>query len=189
MIGLDDAERLLAELSPARAAHARRVAETAAGLAARHGADERAARLAGLLHDWCREWPARRLLASAARHGLHVGPPEHARPVPLLHGPVAAAELAAAGLDARAARAIALHTVGAAGMTALEKCLYLADACEPGREHAGVERLRELAAVSLDDAVAEAARGTLQALLAKGRMVAPGGVELYNELHERLERL
>jgi predicted HD superfamily hydrolase involved in NAD metabolism len=189
VIGLAEAEARLAGTSAKRAAHARRVAGTCAELAARFGADAALARLAGLLHDSCREWPPEALLGAAARHGLPVGPLERVQPVALLHGPVAAAELEAAGLPAAAARAIALHTVGAAGMTTLEKCLYLADFCEPGREFPGVDHVRRLAETSLDDAVAEAARMSLAAVLAKGRGIAPAGVELYNELNDRLGRL
>lgn len=189
MIGPAEAEARLARMSAKRAAHSRRVAELCAGLAARHGADPGAARLAGLLHDACRDWPAEDLLAAAARHGIPVGALERAQPVALLHGPVAAAELAAAGLPSPVARAVALHTVGAAGMTTLEKCLYVADFCEPGRDFPGVDTVRRLAQVSLDDAVAEAARMSLAAVVAKGRGIALGGVELYNEVHGRLRRL
>ncbi|MBN2204326.1 MAG: bis(5'-nucleosyl)-tetraphosphatase (symmetrical) YqeK [Thermoleophilia bacterium] len=189
MIGVAEAEARLAGMSEKRAAHARRVAAVCVELAKRFGADVEAARLAGLLHDVCREWPPEALLAAAVRHGIPVGPLECAQPVALLHGPVAAAELAAAGLDDATARAIALHTVGGAGMTTLEKCLYLADFSEPGREFPGAATVRLLAQTSLDDAVAEAARMSLASVLHKGRGIALGGVELYNELNDRLGRL
>lgn len=189
MIGSAEAEALLAGMPAKRAAHSRRVADLCAALAERHGAGAETARLAGLLHDVCRDWSADDLLAAAARHGIAVGALERAQPVALLHGPVAAAELAAEGLAPAAARAIARHTVGAAGMTILEKCLYVADFCEPGRDFPGVDAVRRLAEVSLDDAVAEAARMSLAAVLAKGRGIALGGVELYNEVHGRLRRL
>ncbi|MEE4275548.1 MAG: bis(5'-nucleosyl)-tetraphosphatase (symmetrical) YqeK [Thermoleophilia bacterium] len=189
MIGVAEAEARLAGMSQKRAAHARRVAGLCADLAGRYGADVGSARLAGLLHDSCREWTPEALLAAAARHGIAVGPLERAQPVALLHGPVAAAELAAEGLDDDAARAIALHTVGGAGMTTLEKCLYLADFSEPGRVFPGVDEVRRLAETSLDGAVAEAARMSLASVLRKGRGIALGGVELYNELNDRLRRL
>ena len=46
---------------------------------------------------------------------------------------------------------------GGPGMTVLEKCLYLADFCEPGREFSGVDEVRVLAGASLDAAVGAAA--------------------------------
>jgi predicted HD superfamily hydrolase involved in NAD metabolism len=189
MIGVAEAEARLRDVSRERAEHTRRVADLCRTLAERFGADPEAALVAGLLHDVCREWPPQKLLEAARGYGIPVGPLEAAQPVALLHGPVAAAELAAAGLAKEPARAIMLHTVGAAGMTTLEKCLYLADFCEPGRDFAGVDDVRTLAESSLDDAVAEAARMSLRSLLRKARGIAPGGVELYNELNGRLGRL
>ena len=189
MIGVAEAEARLAGMSEKRAAHARRVARACAELAARFGAADELARLAGLLHDACREWAPAALLDAAVRHGIPVGQLEQAQPVALLHGPVAAAELAEEGLCEAAASAIAVHTVGAAGMTTLQKCLYLADFSEPGREFPGVGEVRRLAETSLDDAVAEAARMSLVSVLCKGRGIALGGVELYNELNDRLGRL
>jgi predicted HD superfamily hydrolase involved in NAD metabolism len=142
-----------------------------------------AAGVAGLLHDLCRELPADETLAAAVRHGIPVGPIEARRPVGLLHGPVAAAELREMGLDDEVAAAVALHTVGAPGMTVLEKCLYLADLLEPGREYEALDEIRTLANASLDTAVAAAARQTLLALILRGHAVVPAALDLYNERH------
>ena len=183
MIDRVAAEALVAgRLSAARMAHSRRVAAEAAELARIHGADPSAAEVAGLLHDYCRELPAAEILAAAGRYGVPVGPAEARRPVGLLHGPVAAAELAEAGLlDPEVAGAIALHTVGGEGMTVLEKCLYLADFCEPGRGFRGLEDVRALSRASLDEAVAAAARLSLLDLIGRRRGVVPAALSLYNE--------
>ncbi len=183
MIGRAEAERLVAaRLSPKRLAHTYRVAAEAVSLARRFGVDERDAELAGLLHDYCRELSPDETLAAAARHGIRVGPVEARRPVGLLHGPVAAAELDGTVSD-RVASAIARHTVGAAGMADLEKVLYLADFCEPGRDFPGVEEVRALARESLDGAVAAANRLSLLDLITLGRGVVPAALALYNESH------
>ncbi len=170
-------------MSPRRQEHARRVAALAAEYAARFGAPAAEALTAGLLHDLCRDMSGAELIAAAGERGVPVGPCERQKPVALLHAPVAAAELAAAGWPEPVTRAIALHTVGAAGMTVLEKCLYLADFCEPGRAFDGLAEVRALAERSLDDAVAAAVRLTLVELIEKRRGVAGGAVDLYNELH------
>lgn len=184
MIDRVEAEALVASrLSPARLAHSRRVAAEAAELARLHGAAPAAAELAGLLHDSCRELPAVEILAAAARYGIPVGLAEARRPVGLLHGPVAAAELAEAGLDAEVASAIARHTVGGEGMTILEKCVYVADFCEPGRGFPGLEEVRALSRASLDEAVAEAARLSLLDLIGRRRGVVPAALSLYNECY------
>ena len=51
------------------------------------------ARLAGLLHDWCKEAGRDELLAAAQRLGIEITTVDRVRPS-LLHGPVGAAELA-----------------------------------------------------------------------------------------------
>ena len=184
MIGRDEAERLIAaRLSQRRREHSHRVAAEAAVLAARYGASPEAAQLAGLLHDYCRELSDEETLAAAARYGIAVGPVEARRPKHILHGPVAAAELAGAGLQPDVARAIALHTVGDARMTVLDRCVYLADFLEPGRDFSGVQEVRALALTSLDDAVAAATRITLLDLIECGRGVVPEALAMYNESH------
>lgn len=189
VIDLAAAERLLqtrvaeGRLSERRLAHSRRVAAEAAELARLHGGDPSAAHLAGILHDYSRDLPASELLSAARRWGIEVGAVEARRPGGLLHGPVAAAELAAGGLAPEVARAIALHTVGAAGMNVLERCLYVADFCEPGREFAAAVEVRAVARASLSDAVAEASRFSLLEVIERGRGVVPAALALYNEGH------
>jgi len=184
VIARDQAERLIeARLTERRRAHSHRVAAEAAVLAQRFGASPQAAELAGLLHDYCRELSDEDTLAAAARHGIEVGPVEARRPKHILHGPVAAAELAEAGLRPDVVRAIALHTVGGPGMTVLDRCVYLADFLEPGRDFSGVQEVRALALTSLDDAVAAATRITLLDLIGRGRGVVPAALAMYNESH------
>jgi len=184
VIDRSQAELLIAaRLSEKRREHSQRVADEAAELARRFGAAPEAAAIAGLLHDYCRDLTDAEVLAAAARFGLEVGPVEARRPRKVLHGPVAAAELAAAGLDAAIAGAIARHTTGGPGMTVLEKCLYLADFCEPARQFPGLDEVRALAQTSLDAAVAAAARISLLDLIERGRGVVPDALALYNETH------
>jgi predicted hydrolase (HD superfamily) len=71
-----------ARLHPPAAAHCERTAATARVLASRFGVDERAAELAGMLHDWSREEPDAALLAYADMHGLSVLDEERARVSP-----------------------------------------------------------------------------------------------------------
>jgi len=137
----------------------------------------------GWLHDLCRDLSDDQALAAAARWGVPVGPLERSHPVGLLHAPVAAAELRAAGLDERLARAVEVHTVGAAGMDTLAKCVYLADFCEPERDFDGLGKVRRLADASLDEAVAAAARLTLLDVIGRERGVHPGALALYNEYY------
>jgi predicted HD superfamily hydrolase involved in NAD metabolism len=185
VIGHDAADALVAaHLGAARLEHSRSVAREAAALARRFGVDPGRAEIAGLLHDYAREEPAVELLTEARRLHIAVGPVQARRPVSLLHAPVGAAQLLEQGLvDAETAGAIARHTVGGGGMTPLQKCLYLADFCEPGREFEGLSEVRELALTSLDEAVAAAARISLLDLIGRGCGVVLDALALYNEGH------
>lgn len=178
-----EAEALLAGIPERRAAHCRRVAETAAAFAPRWSAPVDEVRLAGLLHDYCRDWSGDEILAAARRHGLRPSALEEARPRQLLHGAVAALELAGHDLSPAVLEAIATHTAGAAGLGPVARCVYLADFCEPGREFAGAAEVRGLAMRSLEGALAMAAQRSLYDLVASGRPLAQGTVDLYNELH------
>ena len=48
--------------------------------------------------------------------------------------------------------AVKFHTTGRAGMSLLEKIIYIADAIEPNRNYPGVEQLRKVAETDLDEA-------------------------------------
>jgi predicted HD superfamily hydrolase involved in NAD metabolism len=184
VIGRAQAEALIrASVSTALADHCLRVAALAAALARRWGADEEAAFIAGALHDYCRERKAEEVLAAARNQGLDIGEIEGRYPVRLLHGPLAAAELAHLDVDAAPLRAIAVHTVGCAGMSVLDKCVYVADSAEPGRSFEGVDEIRSRATKTLDGAVELAVARSIIHVVGRGRPLAPASVALYNEVH------
>ena len=185
MMTLAEAEALVTTIPERRAAHCRRVGDTAAGFAPRWPVAPDKVRLAGLLHDFCRDWSDARIMAAAKLQGLEPSPLELANPAKLLHGPVAAGELADRDLPSDVLEAISIHTCGGAGMSPLARCVYLADFCEPGREYADATAVRELAATSLDEALGLSVRLRLQNLLSRGRTLMQGTVDLYNETHSQ----
>lgn len=134
-------ERLHKELKPDRMEHTAYVTETAIALAERFGGDAKKARLAALLHDCAKYLPEQRLLSYADTE-----PPI----VPVLHAFAGAdcAKTAYGVTDEDVLRAIRLHTTGDAGMTKLDRIIYLADMIEPSRDFDGVEEIR--AQTSLD---------------------------------------
>lgn len=167
-------EAVRRQLSAARAAHSERVAETAGALAARHGLDAAAARLAGLLHDWYRELPPAEIVALARSCGALPPGAGEADVVPsVLHGPVAARLLPARWPDLPPAVLLAVdrHTTGDPAMTALDCCLYVGDMIEPGHAWEGVGALRELAQRDLWAATLSAMDAALRHLLERGRPV------------------
>ncbi len=127
--------------------------ETAAKLARRYGARELYARAAGILHDVTKCLKEKEQLQLCEKYGIMLDIVEKQNPK-LLHAKTGAA-VAAAEFKApeEICSAIRWHTTGRAGMTLLEKIIYLADYIEPGRKFEGVDRLRRLAEEDLDRAV------------------------------------
>lgn len=158
-------------LSPARAAHAERVATTARELAALHGLCPDWAELAGLLHDWYRETSEAEILRLATGCGVLSAGVAAEQIVPAaLHGPVAARLLPTRWPDipAEVWQAVDRHTTGDAGMTNFDCLIYVADLVEPGHAYPGVRELRAAAASDLRTAARAGMEATIERLLRRG---------------------
>lgn len=162
------AARKLADLSAPRQAHSWAVARLAAQWAPRCGISPADAFGAGLAHDLAREWPAAALVAEAARLSWPVDAAERGSPI-LLHGPVAAAWMAADRMGSPSMRdAVRYHTSAAPSLDTLGQLVFVADALEPGRQYPGVEALREVAAANLADGYRAVLAATLRYLAERG---------------------
>lgn len=169
-------------LTEPRWLHTVRVMDTAAALAAIWAVDADKALWAALLHDALRDEPPDQLLGAAEHYGLVVDADTRHRPV-LLHGPVAAAwaknELGIT--DEAILEAIAQHTLGAPAMGRLAALIYVADACEPGRDYKGVEEIRHAAwAGQVREACYLCADGMIRFLLAQREFIHPQAVVTRN---------
>ncbi len=168
-------------LSESLVEHCRGTARQAEALARRWGASPDDAVTAGLLHDLCRELPRQEVLALSRKHGLETDPIEEEYAVQLLHARLAAAEAGAAGFSPAVVEAIARHTLGGPGMSALDACVYVADATEPGRTWKGVDDVRRLALESLDGAVLTLVERDVARLRERGRAPHPLMLALLEE--------
>ncbi len=84
--------------------------------------------------------------------------------------------------------AIAYHTTGRAGMSTLEKTVFLADAIEPARDYPCVHEIRTAAETDLDKACILSMARTIQHVLEqKGWYLHPDTVEAKKYLEEHLE--
>lgn len=166
-----------ATLRPARFRHSRDVSRTAVRLAERWGADIEKARIAGILHDCARSLKGEALLSAVKEFGLMPSELELAQPA-LLHAPLGAllAQERFGVKDPEILQAIRRHTTGAAEMTLLDKIIYLADYIEPGRNFPGVEKIREMAAHSLGEALLEAYNRTIVFVVAGDGLLHPDTV-------------
>jgi predicted HD superfamily hydrolase involved in NAD metabolism len=157
-----------------RYAHTVRVARMAERLARAHGEDPAKARLAGMLHDLARLYPAPRLLEESAAHGVAIDDYAREHPV-VLHAPLSA-RLAARDFgvnDPAVLSAIEKHTLGAANMSALDCILYLADGLEPGRDYPERAQLADLAQRDLFAAMRATIASSLRYLTGKQLPTAP----------------
>jgi HD superfamily phosphohydrolase YqeK len=72
-------------------------------------------------------------------------------------------------------------------MTLLEKIIYLSDAIEPTRNYPGVEKLRELAWVNIDEAVMKAMNQTISHVNKKGMELDMDTVEARDDLRKKIK--
>jgi len=141
--------------------------------------------LAAWGHDIARALSPQELLARARRFGLEVSAVEEEAPI-LLHGPVGAEILRREyGIDDPQVLATArFHSTGRAGMSLLEKVIFVADKIEPGKVRArpALARVRELADRDLDAAILEYLEQMLVVAREEGWPLHPLTVAARNKL-------
>lgn len=174
-------------ISKKRFRHICGVVDTAEQLAKKYGVDIQKARLAALLHDCAKEEPLDAMQAIVKVDGLvlddtmlHSGA--------LLHGP-AGAVLARTryGIDDQdICEAIRLHTIGQAGMTDLDKVIFLADYIEPNRDFPGVETLRKIGFTNLNRGVLAGYDMTIKHLIDQGASIYEPTIVGRNALLEEI---
>lgn len=175
-------------LKPKRMPHVLGAAEEAARLARRYGADETQARVAGLLHDCTKKLDMAEQLALCGQYGIVLDPLEQ-KALKLLHAKTGAAIARHVyGVDDAVYQAILYHTTGRAGMSLLEKILYLADYIEPSREFANdpdVVRLRETVYEDLDRGLLLGLTMTIDEMVGMGNPVHHDTLDARDDLIEK----
>ena len=176
-------EEIKKRLNPDRLYHSLNVADEAKKLAKHYGADEQKAFTAGLLHDILKNTPDSELLQYFERNGIMLTETERASRK-TWHA-MAGADFLRRELhvtDEDILSAVRWHTTGGAGMTLLDKVLFVADFISADRDYPGVERMREKAYVSLEDAMLEGLQFTINELVENTWPVHEDSIRAYNEL-------
>lgn len=174
---------LAARLGRSRFEHTLGVAETAQNLARVYGVDEKKARIAGLLHDWDKDYDNAGIRARVSELDLAIDAYVFDEMPQLLHGPTAARALAREfpELPADVIQAIERHTAGAVGMSDLDMVVYIADALEPGRDYYGLGVVRDLAGVvSLEELYLTTFRHVLLNLVERRKRIHPQTIDIWN---------
>jgi predicted HD superfamily hydrolase involved in NAD metabolism len=171
-------EKLKRALDPERFRHSEEVEKVAVVLAEKWGADPEKASTAALLHDASRSLSPPEMLEKASALGLSPTGTEKEQPK-LLHSRLsrhfAITEFEVT--DEEILQAIERHTLGAPGMSTLDKVIYLADHIEPGRDYEGVEEVRRLAYTDINKAIARSTTLMIESLEEKGSPIHPDGIK------------
>lgn len=170
-------------LKPKRFEHSLAVAEEAVRLAKRYGVDAQKARTAGLLHDVMKNTPPEDQLCVLANYGVEMSDVERA--AEKLYHAMSGAAFAQHVLgiaDHDILNAVRYHTTARAGMSPLEKVLYLADFTSADRDYDDVDVMRRLVDVSMEEAMAYALAYTIKDLVKKKKPIHPDTVAAFNEV-------
>lgn len=164
-------------LNHRRIPHVLGTEQEAIHLAERWGADVEKARRAALLHDCTKKLDLKEQLDLAERYGVSLDEMER-ETLKLLHAKTGAAIAAAVfGTDQELTDAIRWHTTGRAGMTLLEKIIYLADYIEPTRDFPGVEELRRTCYRDLNAGLLLGLEMTVREMEERGAAIHPKTLE------------
>ncbi len=178
-------QRAVARLPSGLRDHVLRVVDEAQRLALLHGVDTDRATLAALGHDLYRGLSPAELLDEAERAGVDIGDAARSQPI-LLHGPLAASELTAryGVTDADVLAAARYHTTARAGMSRLERLLFVADKIEAEKaaHEPALAAARELAETDLDAAVRRILEFQVARAVERGWPLHPDTVAARDEL-------
>lgn len=169
-------------LTEKRFYHSQCVSAEAVRLAQRYGADVEKARLAGILHDIMKDTPVEEQLKILTDSGIILTDTQR-RNRKLWHALSGAAYLRnKLGItDTQILSAVECHTSGKGNMTLLDKVLFVADYISADRDYPGVEEMRRLAESSLEEAMVEGIRYTVDELMSQNLPVAAESVDAYND--------
>jgi predicted HD superfamily hydrolase involved in NAD metabolism len=169
-------------LSEKRYNHCISVADEAVKLAKKYNADEEKAYITGLLHDICKDNTKIQMLQIIEKSDIMLSDVEK-NVEKLLHA-IAGAEIAQKELDIKdndILNAIRYHTTGRAGMSALEKVIYIADFISADRDYEGVDELRKAASVSMEEVMVQAIIFVIKDRLESKVAIHPDALMAYNE--------
>jgi nicotinate-nucleotide adenylyltransferase len=171
-------EIVKARVPQKRALHILCVEREADALAWRWNADRQAARQAALLHDVTKGIPEDIQLKLCEKYDIVAMPWEKGK---LLHA-VTGAALAKYEfhMPDSVVRAVRWHTTGRAGMSLLEKIIYLADYVDSTRGFHGARALRRLCYEDVNAALRLGLEHSIRNLLDAGRPICPSSLEAYN---------
>lgn len=175
---------LRSKLDEYRYIHSLGVADSARQLAKIYGADEEKAYFAGLTHDIMKNASRDEQLQIMEKGGIILSPAEKNNPK-LWHAMAGECylRLEMGITDRDVLGSVRYHTTGKAGMTLLEKIVYVADYISAERNYPDVDVMRDLSLNhSLEEAALYSLQYTFMKLTPKKGIIHTDSVDFYNEL-------
>ena len=170
-------------MSENRYNHCVNVSKEAVKLAKRYGGDEEKAAVAGILHDITKEMPKEEQLQIMLDSGIILDDIQKKAPK-LWHGISGSVYIKKHfGIeDEDILNAICYHTTGRAGMSLLEKIIFVADFTSEERTYKGVATMRKKSRKSLEDAMLYGFKFTFSDLSSRELAIHPDELACYNEI-------
>ena len=170
-------------MSENRYNHCVNVSKEAVKLAKRYDGDEEKAAVAGILHDITKEMPKEEQLQIMHDSGIILDDIQKNAPK-LWHGISGSVYIKKHfGIeDEDILNAICYHTTGRAGMSLLEKIIFVADFTSEERTYKGVATMRKKSRKSLEDAMLYGFKFTFSDLSSRELAIHPDELACYNEI-------
>lgn len=176
-------EEIKKRLSEYRFYHSLNVAEEAKRLAEKYGADEKKAFTAGLIHDIMKDTDFDYQKEIIEKYSGKMTEVELANKK-LWHAMSGEAFLRGElnVTDGEILTAVRYHTTARAGMSLLEKVIYIADYTSAERNYPDVEVMRKKAEQSLEEAMLYGLQFTIIENIKQGSVMHPDSIAAYNEV-------
>ena len=170
-------------LSPKRFNHSVNVSLMAEKLAKNYGVDSEKAKVAGLLHDICKEKPDEENIEISKKNG-YFAYSDKINSIKILHGPAASFFLKEKyGItDNEILNAVKYHTTGRKNMTLFEKIIFVADHISEERQWPDVKELQKLAFEDINKVVLKKLSTAIQNCIDRHQSICENTMQLYNEL-------
>lgn len=172
---------LKTRVKSSRYEHTLRVMAYGEALAEVHGVCLEQFKYAAALHDYCKALDDSDMLIGLDSHQIN----EVIKKQPNLAHGFKAAQVARDKYEIQddvILRSIEDHTFGSESISDLGKILYLSDHLEPIRDYEGIEDLRQLALINLNEAVILAASNTLIYEISQGHLLHEDTLKMRNHL-------
>ncbi len=180
-------EKLKSILSEKRFIHSVNVSKAAEKLAVCYGVDVNKAKIAGLLHDACKEMGEEALTKLLSEANSELFNAFKNFPFKLYHGPAATVYLREEfGIDdEEILSAVCFHTTGHADMTVMEKIVFVADYISEERPFGNLKELQALALKNINLVMFDKCKVAIEKCINKRLTIHPYTVATYNDIIEK----